>query len=61
NYAASFVIAAGNFGDRPAVMLMLLAASLISLVVILVTAGEFGRRARARAGVAVEDKDRVSA
>jgi BASS family bile acid:Na+ symporter len=61
NYAAAFVIAEGSFGDRPTVMLMLLAASLINLVVTLVVAGEFGRRAKARDEVAVEDEDRVSA
>jgi BASS family bile acid:Na+ symporter len=61
NYAAAFVIAEESFGDRPAVILMLLAASLISLVVVLLVAGELGRRAKARAEVAVEYEDRVSA
>jgi BASS family bile acid:Na+ symporter len=61
NYAATFVIAEGSFGDRPAVILMLLAASLISLVVILIAAGELGRRARSRGEVAVWDEERVSA
>ncbi|WP_173930968.1 bile acid:sodium symporter [Chelativorans sp. Marseille-P2723] len=46
NYAAAFVIAQGNFADQPDVFLMLLTASLISMIVILVVAGEFGRRVR---------------
>lgn len=46
NYAAAFVLAQGNFADRPDVFLMLLTASLISMIVILVVAGEFGRRSR---------------
>ena len=48
NYAAAFVIAKGSFAGRPTVMLMLLAASLISLAIILIVAGEMGRRAKAR-------------
>lgn len=47
NYAAAFVIAQGSFANRPNVFLMLLTASLISMVVVLVVAGEFGRRGRA--------------
>lgn len=46
NYAAAFVIAQGSFADRPGVFLMLLTASLVSMVVVLIVAGEFGRRAR---------------
>jgi len=46
NYAAAFVIAQGSFADRSDAFLMLLTASLISMVVILIIAGEFGRRAR---------------
>lgn len=45
NYAAAFVIAQGSFASQPNVFLMLLAASLISMGVVLVVAGEFGRRA----------------
>ncbi len=52
NYAAAFVIAQGNFADRPDVFLMLLTASLVSMIVILVVAGEFGRRARRQKGAA---------
>ncbi len=47
NFAAAFVIGGGNFTDRPAVMIMLLAASLISMAMILPAAGEIGKRARA--------------
>ncbi|TWI05392.1 bile acid:sodium symporter family protein [Aerolutibacter ruishenii] len=45
NYAAAFVIAQGSFAAQPDVFLMVLAASLISMGVVLVAAGEFGRRA----------------
>ncbi len=47
NYAAAFVIAGGNFSDRPTVLLLLLAASLISMLIIMPVAGEFGKRAQA--------------
>jgi BASS family bile acid:Na+ symporter len=45
NYAAAFVIAGGSFADRPTVFLLLLAASLISMVIVIPVAGEFGKRA----------------
>lgn len=48
NYAAAFVIGGGNFAERPTVMLMLLAASLMSMAIILPVAGELGKRAQAR-------------
>lgn len=47
NYAAAFVIAGGNFSDRPTVLLLLLAASLISMLIIMPLVGEFGKRAQA--------------
>jgi BASS family bile acid:Na+ symporter len=50
NFAAAFVIGGGNFADQPRVMIMLLAAALISMVMILPAAGEIGKRARAAAG-----------
>jgi BASS family bile acid:Na+ symporter len=50
NFAAAFVIGGGNFADRPTVMIMLLAASLISMVLLLPGAGELGKRARAAEG-----------
>lgn len=46
NYAAGFVLAQGSFAGQPDVFLMLLTASLLSMVLILVAAGELGRRAR---------------
>ena len=52
NFAAAFVVGGGSFADRPAVMIMLLAASLISIAMVLPAAGEIGRRARAAAGEA---------
>jgi len=47
NYAAAFVIAEDRLGDRPEVLLTLLSAALISMVIMLVVAGEIGRRANA--------------
>lgn len=47
NYAAAFVLAQGSFAGQPAVFLMLLSASLVSMAVVLVVAGEFGRREKA--------------
>jgi BASS family bile acid:Na+ symporter len=47
NYAAAFTLATGNFAERPTVLLLLLAASLISMIIILPVAGEFGKRAKA--------------
>lgn len=52
NYAAAFVIAQGSYTDRPDVFLMLLTASLVSMVVVLLAAGEFGRLARRGESVA---------
>lgn len=46
-YASAFVIAGGNFADREAVFLLLLTATLISMIVVMLVAGEFLRRARA--------------
>lgn len=48
NFAAAFVLATGNFGDRPTVFLFLLAASLISMILVMIVAGEFGKRAKSR-------------
>jgi len=50
NYAAAFVIAQGRFDTRPKVFLMVLTASLISMAVVLIAAGEFARRDRKRGG-----------
>jgi predicted Na+-dependent transporter len=44
NFAAAFVLAQGSFADRPGVFLMLLTASLVNMAVVLIVAGEFGRR-----------------
>ncbi len=49
NFAAAFVIGGGNFADRPTVIVMLLAASLISIVIVMLAAGELGRRSKAAA------------
>jgi BASS family bile acid:Na+ symporter len=50
NFAAAFVIGGGNFAGRPTVMIMLLAASLISMALLLPGAAEMGRRAKAAEG-----------
>lgn len=50
NYAAAFVIAQGSFAARPDVFLMVLTASLISMAVVLIAAGEFARRDVKRVG-----------
>ena len=50
NFAAAFVVGGGTFADRPTVMIMLLAASLISMVLLLAGAGEMGRRVKAARG-----------
>jgi BASS family bile acid:Na+ symporter len=52
NFAAAFVIGGSSFADRPTVMVLLLAAALISMVILLPAAGEIGKRARAAAGAA---------
>lgn len=44
NFAAAFVIAQGSFAAQPDVFLMVLAASLVSMAVTVIAAGEFGRR-----------------
>jgi BASS family bile acid:Na+ symporter len=61
NYAAAFVIAEGSFADRPVVMHMLLAASLLSIAAVLIAAGELGRRAGTRDSLTAEGRERVSA
>lgn len=44
NMAATFVIATGSFSDRPDVLVLLAAASLLSMVLVMPLAAEFGRR-----------------
>jgi predicted Na+-dependent transporter len=46
NYAAALTIATGSFADRPPVLVLLLAASLISMIVIMLIASEMGKRAK---------------
>ena len=47
NLAATFVIATGNFGSRPNVLVFLAAAGLVGMVLMMPLAAEFGRRAKA--------------
>lgn len=44
NYAAAFVLAGGNFAEQPNVFLLLLSASLISMILVMLLAGEFRKR-----------------
>jgi BASS family bile acid:Na+ symporter len=48
NMAAAFTIASGNFADRPDVMVLLAAAGLVSMVIVMPVAAEFGKRSGAR-------------
>ena len=45
NYAAALVLGAGSFANRPEVLVVVAAASVVSLFVMLLLAGELGRRA----------------
>ena len=55
NYAAAFAIAESSFSDRPDVFLLLLTAALASLILVLIVAGELGRRARSSASSRLGD------
>lgn len=44
NLAAAFVIAGGNFADRPDVLSFVAAVGLIGMLIVFPVAGEFGRR-----------------
>jgi predicted Na+-dependent transporter len=44
NLSAAFIIATGNFGDKPDVLVFVAAAGLLGLVLLFPTAGEFGKR-----------------
>lgn len=47
NMAAVFVIATGNFGDRPNVLVLLAAAGLAGMIIVMPLAAELGRRSKA--------------
>jgi BASS family bile acid:Na+ symporter len=64
NLAAAFLIATSNFADQPNVLVYLAAAGLVTMVVVLPTAAEFGKRqASDRSGPAREgvEGDRATA
>lgn len=44
NFAAAFIVANGNFGDRPDVLVYVAAAGVILMVILFPLAGEFSRR-----------------
>ena len=46
NLAATFVIATGNFADRPNVLVLLAAAGLVGMILVMPLAAEFGKRSR---------------
>ena len=50
NLAAALVVATANFADDPDVTMMVLALGLVGLAVLMVSAGELGRRAKAPVG-----------
>ena len=50
NLAAALVVATANFADDPDVIMMVLALGLLGLIVLMITAGELGRRSKASAG-----------
>ena len=47
NLAAAFAVATINFADNPDVLIEIMVVSLIGLVVLMVIAGELGRRSKA--------------
>ncbi len=48
NLSAAFVVAAGNFSDRPDVIISLVVLAIVDLVVMLPLGGEIGKRAAAK-------------
>ena len=44
NISAAFVVAAGNFADRPDVMIALIVLALVDMILLLPLAGEIGKR-----------------
>ncbi len=46
NIAAAFVIATGNFPDRPNILIMLAAAGLLSMVLMMPVAAQMGKRSK---------------
>jgi predicted Na+-dependent transporter len=50
NLAAALVVATANFADDPDVIMMVLALGLMGLVVLMISAGELGRRTKASVG-----------
>jgi len=50
NLAAALVVATANFADDPDVIMMVLALGLVGLAVLMVAAGELGRRSKAPPG-----------
>jgi len=50
NLAAALVVATANFADDPNVIMMVLALGLLGLVVLMISAGELGRRSKAPVG-----------
>ncbi|MGH2515636.1 MAG: bile acid:sodium symporter family protein, partial [Ktedonobacterales bacterium] len=54
NLAAAFVIATGNFADRPNVLVLLAAAGLVGMVMVMPLAAELGRRSGSARALAPE-------
>ena len=49
NLSAAFVVAGGNFSDRPDVIITLIVLAIVDLVIMLPLAGDIGKRVAARA------------
>jgi len=47
NLAAAFAVATSNFADNPDVLIEILVVSLIGLVILMLIAGEMGKRSKA--------------
>ena len=59
NLSAAFVVAAGNFSDRPDVIITLVVLAIVNLVIMLPLGGEIGKRVAAKTQ-AVEGKTATS-
>ena len=54
NLVAAMVVTPANSADHPDVIMMVLALGLVGLAVLMVSAGELGRRSKAQAAPALE-------
>jgi BASS family bile acid:Na+ symporter len=57
NLSAAFVVAAGNFADKPDVLIALMVMVIVDLVLLLPLAGEIGKRVGRGKGGAVAEAE----